>query len=104
MPDPYADAGDSVAVGFSDRLRLVPCATRRLGDDLLVNAGGATSPVERLAGIGPDLWASFGAGLTVGEAAVRAAARRGTPVDTIELHVLDYAQALLRAGLAELEP
>jgi hypothetical protein len=61
--------------------------------------------VERLTGIGPELWACFGAGLTVAEAASRVAARTHTaPADTIQLHVLDYAEALIRAGLAELEP
>ena len=39
----------------SARLRIVPAATRMLGSDLLVNHGGATAPVQRLVGSGPEL-------------------------------------------------
>jgi hypothetical protein len=88
----------------SDRLRLVPSATRRLGPDLLVSAGGATRPVERLTGSGPELWRSFAAGLTVAEAAARLAQRTGAAFTTVEPHVLDFAEALVQAGLAEREP
>ena len=91
----------SRALEASDRLRLVPSATRRLGPDLLVSAGGATRPVERLTGSGPELWGSFGAGLTLGEAAARLSARTGAALDTIEPHVLEFAEALVRARLAE---
>jgi Coenzyme PQQ synthesis protein D (PqqD) len=85
----------------SDRLRLVPSATRRLGSDLLVSAGGATRPVERLTGTGPELWSAFAAGLSVGEAAARLAHRTGAAVATVEPRVLEFAEALVRAQLAE---
>jgi hypothetical protein len=85
----------------SDRLRLAPCATRRLGFDLLVSAGGATRPVERLTGSGPELWGSFAAGLTLAEAAARLAERTGAALSTVEPHVLEFADALVHAELAE---
>jgi hypothetical protein len=85
----------------SDRLLLAPSATRRLGSDLLVSAGGATRPVERLTGSGPELWNSFAAGLTLGEAAARLARRTGTAPAAVEPHVLSFAEALVRARLAE---
>ena len=85
----------------SDRLRLVRSATRRLGSDLLVSAGGATRPVERLTGSGPELWSAFAAGLSVGEAAARLADRTGAAVATVESQVLEFAEALVRARLAE---
>jgi len=88
----------------TDRLQLAPSATRRLGPDLLVSAGGATRPVERLTGSGPELWSSFAAGLTLGEAAARLARRTGTAVETVEPHVLEFAEALVRAELAERAP
>jgi hypothetical protein len=88
----------------SDRLRLVPSATRRLGSDLLLSAGGATRPVERLTGSGPELWQSFAAGLTVGEVAARLAQRTGAAVTSVEPHVLAFAEALVRAQLAERAP
>jgi hypothetical protein len=91
----------SPALEPSDRLRLVPSATRRLGPDLLVSAGGATRPVERLTGSGPELWGSLAAGLTLGEAASRLAQRTGAALDTVEPHVLTFAEALVRARLAE---
>jgi hypothetical protein len=86
---------------LSDRLRLVPNATRRLGSDLLVSAGGATRPVERLTGSGPELWGSFAAGLSVADTAARLAERSGAAVATVQPHVLEFAEALVRAGLAE---
>lgn len=92
---------ESRALEPSDRLRLVPSATRRLGPDLLVSAGGATRPVERLTGSGPELWGSFAAGLTLGEAAARLAQRTGAALGTIEPQVLEFAEALVRARLAE---
>jgi hypothetical protein len=94
----------SRALKPSDRLRLVPSATRRLGPDLLVSAGGATRPVERLTGSGPELWSAFAAGLTLGEAAARLAQRTGTVPSTVEPHVLEFAEALVRARLAEPAP
>jgi hypothetical protein len=83
---------------------MVPSATRRLGPDLLVSAGGATQPVERLTGTGPELWGSFAAGLTLGEAAARLAQRTGAEPSTVGPHVLEFAEALVRAGLAERAP
>jgi hypothetical protein len=80
---------------------LVPSATRRLGSDLLVSAGGATRPVERLTGSGPALWNAFAAGLTVAEAAVRLAERTGTAITAVQPEVLRFAEALVRARLAE---
>jgi len=94
----------SRALESSDRLRLVPSATRRLGPDLLVSAGGATRPVERLTGSGPELWGSFAAGLTLGEAAARLAQHTGAAFGTVEPHVLEFAKALIRARLAERAP
>ena len=85
----------------TDRLRLVPSAMRRLGPDLLVSAGGATRPVERLTGSGPELWGCFAVGLTLGEAAARLAERTGAAVVTVEPHVVEFAEALVRTGLAE---
>jgi hypothetical protein len=83
------------------RRRVVGGAPRRLGSDLLVSAGGATRPVERLAGSGPELWRAFAAGLTLGEAAARLAQRTGAEPATVERHVLGFAEALVRARLAE---
>jgi hypothetical protein len=80
---------------------LVPSATRRLGSDLLVSAGGATRPVERLTGSGPELWSAFAAGLTLGDAAARLAERTGAAVTTVVPHVLEFAEALVHAQLAE---
>jgi Coenzyme PQQ synthesis protein D (PqqD) len=85
----------------SDRLQLIPSATRRLGSDLLVSAGGATRPVERLTGSGPELWSALAAGFTIREAAAHLAHRTGAAVATVEPHVLEFAQALVRARLAE---
>jgi hypothetical protein len=91
----------SRAVEPSDCLRLAPSATRRLGPDLLVSAGGATRPVERLTGSGPELWGYIAAGLTLGDAAARLAQRTGAELAAVEPHVLEFADALVRAGLAE---
>jgi Coenzyme PQQ synthesis protein D (PqqD) len=57
--------------------------------------------VERLTGTGPELWSSFVAGLTVGEAAARLAQRTGAMLATVEPHVIEFAEALISAGLAE---
>lgn len=89
------------ALAPSDRLRLAPAATRALGPDLLVSVGGATRSVERLAGSGPDLWRSFGAGLTIGEAARHLAEQTGAAPARVEAHVVEFAAALVAAGLAE---
>lgn len=86
---------------LSDWVRLAPAATRVVGSDLLVNAGGATGSVERLVGSGPELWWAFDQGLTLGEAAARLTARTGAPPDVVEAHVLKFAAALVEAGLAE---
>jgi hypothetical protein len=85
----------------SDRLRLAPSATRRLGSDLLVSAGGATRPVERLTGSGPELWSAFAAGLTISEAAAGLAHHTGAAVATVEPQVLAFAEGLVRARLAD---
>jgi hypothetical protein len=90
----------SRALELSDRLHVMPSATRRLGPDLLVSAGGATRPVERLTGSGPELYGAFAAGLTVAEAADRLAERTGAPVTTVQPHALEFAEALVGAGLA----
>ena len=94
----------SRALEPSDRLRLLPNATRRLGPDLLVSAGGATRPVERLTGTGPELWGSFAAGLTLAEAAARLAQRTGATLASVEPHVLEFAAGLIHARLAERTP
>ncbi|MFP5255282.1 MAG: hypothetical protein ACLGI8_05460 [Acidimicrobiia bacterium] len=91
---------ESTPLEPSDRLRLVPCATRRLGDDLLVSAGGATRPVERLSGTGPSLWRSFGRGLTIRGAAQLLADETRTPLPEVEPHVLAFARRLVDARLA----
>jgi hypothetical protein len=88
-------------LGPADRLRLAPAATRALGDDLLISVGGATRPVERLAGSAPGLWRSFGDGLTIGEAARQLAERTGAAPDRVEAHVVEFATALVAADLAE---
>ena len=90
----------SRALELSDRLHVMPSATRRLGPDLLVSAGGATRPVERLTGSGPELYGAFAAGLSVAEAAARLAEHTGAPVATVEPHALEFAEALVGAGLA----
>jgi hypothetical protein len=89
------------ALGPADRLHLRPAATRALGDDLLVSVGGATRPVERLAGSAPELWRSFGAGLSLGEAARQLAERTGAAPERVEAHVVRFATALVAADLAE---
>jgi hypothetical protein len=89
------------ALELSDRLVLAPSATRRMGLDLLVSAGGATRPVERLTGSGPELWSCFAAGLTLAEAAARLAERTGAALSTVQPHVMEFAESLVRAQLAE---
>lgn len=87
----------------SDHLRLAPSATRALGPDLLVSAGGATRPVHQLTGGGPALWRCFEEGLTLGAAAERLAQQTGTSRADLEPHVLSFASSLLEARLAELD-
>lgn len=83
------------------QLKLARAATRQLGADLLVNVGGASAPVERLSGNGPELWDAFRRGLTIHEAAVELARRTGVPAMDIEPHALAFADALVQASLAE---
>jgi hypothetical protein len=92
------------ALGPSDRLRLAPAATRVLGTDLLISVGGATRPVERLAGSAPELWRAFGDGLTIAEAARQLAERTGASATRVEAHVLEFASALVANDLAEPVP
>ncbi len=87
-------------IDLSTRFRLAPAATRMLGSDLLVNAGGATASVQRLLGTGPDLWWCFSHGYTVGEAAAHLATRDGAPAD-LEANVVAFGQSLVQANLAE---
>lgn len=82
------------------RLQLVPAATRMLGSDLLVNAGGAATSVHRLLGTGPELWWCFAQGFTVADAAAHLAGRDEEPAD-LEANVLAFGASLVRAGLAE---
>lgn len=91
---------ESAPLEPADRLRLAPCATRRLDNDLLVSAAGATRPVERLSGTGPALWRSFGRGLTVRGAALLLAEETGARLVRVEPHVLLFARRLVEAGLA----
>ena len=86
----------------TDRLRLAPSATRALGPQLLVSAGGATGPVHQLTGGGPALWRCFEEGLTLGDAAERLAAQTGMTRTDLEPHVLRFASLLVEARLAEL--
>ena len=85
----------------SVRLRLMPAATRRLGADLLVNAGGADAPVHRLIGAGSDLWWAFAAGLTLREAATYVSDQANATPDEVQAHVVNFAADLVRVGLAE---
>jgi hypothetical protein len=85
----------------SQRLRLMPAATRRLGADLLVNVGGAEAPVHRLVGAGSDLWWAFAAGLTIREAATYVGGQATTTPDEVESQVVAFALDLVRVGLAE---
>jgi hypothetical protein len=82
------------------RIELVPAATRMLGPDLFVNAGGATSSVKCLTGSGPDLWWDFGRGLSIAEVAARHAVRTDVPAAELEAHVLEFASVLVEAELA----
>lgn len=91
-------------LGPDDRLHLAVAATRRLGADLLVNVGGATRSVERLTGSGPELWQSFGEGLTLGDTAFRLAERTGADLAVVEPHVVAFATRLVEADLAEVAP
>ncbi len=93
-----------MALDPSARLRIVPAATRMLGSDLLVNHGGATAPVQRLVGSGPELWFALGRGLSIAEAARDVSSKVGVAVEGIEENVLRFAAALVDTGLAEVAP
>ena len=84
----------------STRFKLAPAATRLLGSDLLVNVGGATAPVQRLMGTGPELWHCFARGLTVAEAAAHLSTLEGAPADA-EADVVAFGTSLVRAHLAK---
>lgn len=86
----------------SRRVRLAPAATRMFGSDLLLSVGGATGPVKRLTGSGPELWRAFGQGDTIAEAAARVAARTGESPEELETHVAWFAAALVEEHLAEI--
>lgn len=87
-------------IDLSTRLQLVPAATRTLGADLLVNAGGATTSVQRLLGTGPELWQCFARGFTVAQAVAHVVGTEGAP-DDVEASVLEFAASLVRMRLAE---
>lgn len=94
----------SDAQGLLDRdvrLTLAPAATRRVGADLLVNHGGATGPVRRLDGVGPQLWAAFADDQTIAQAAASMTERTGASGPDVERVVRTFATELVRAGLAE---
>ena len=91
-------------LGTTDRLRLVPSATRRLGAELLVSAGGATRPVQLLSGVGPSIWRCLEEGLTLAEAVDRLARETGTTGADVEQDVLRFATSLVDARLAERVP
>jgi hypothetical protein len=92
------------ALDPSLRLRVEPAATRRLGDDLLINSGGATAPVHRLVGAGSELWWAFAAGLSVREAAVYVGEGTSASLSDVEAQVAAFAAELVRVGLAEPTP
>jgi len=92
---------DAGRLDASIRLRLAPAATRVVGDELLVNVGGATAPVQRLGGIGPYLWEEFAAGHSIGAVVERLRAVTDTPADRVERVVADFAASLVDADLAE---
>ena len=102
-----ADGAVAVAtsrpLGPSDRLQLAPCATRALGDTLLVSAGGATQPVQQLTPSGSTLWRYFEAGLSLRDATDRWAAGLGTPTAEVEQDVQQFATMLVELRLAELD-
>lgn len=93
--------GQSSAIDRAVRLQLKPAATRMVGAELFVNAGGSTAPVQRLGGAGPELWAEFAAGRTIAEAAATLVARTGASPSEVEAVVQAFAQQLLHAELAE---
>ena len=88
-------------LGPSTRLEFRPAATRMIGADLLVNVGGATGPVQRLDGAGPEIWKAFTGGQTIAEAATALAKRGGTSPSQAVRIVHDFAAELVRVGLAE---
>jgi hypothetical protein len=84
----------------TDRIVLVPAATRQLGADLLISAFGAAGAVERLSGRGAELWRLLGEGLTLAEAAAALSERTGAPLDKVESRVIEFADTLMAAQLA----
>jgi len=93
--------GTERILGPSVRLRTEPAATRMFGRDLLVNAGGAEAPVQRIMGAGVDLWWAFSAGQSIGEATEQMAERTGVPAAEVQTHVVKFATELVRVHLAE---
>jgi hypothetical protein len=89
-------------IDTSSRVQLAPAATRRLGTDLYVNAGGATASVKCLTGSGPELWWAFGQGLSIAEAAALHAAGTPVPIAEVEAHVVRFVAVLVDANLAVL--
>jgi hypothetical protein len=87
-------------LALTDRVELVPTATRRLGHDLYLSVRGAAGTVERLAGHGPELWRLLGDGSTLAEAASALSDRTGAPVERVEPRVLDFAEGLVAVGMA----
>lgn len=95
--DPAKDPPD---LHRSVRIRILPSATRRCGPDLLVNAGGATAPVQRIGGAGPDLWNAFSEEMTIAEASAAIARLHDINPAEIEQLVQSFAKMLIGAGLA----
>ena len=92
---------DTTTLDPSVRLRIAPAATRWVGNELLVNVGGATAPVHRLGGIGPYLWNEFVAGRTIGEVADSLQGATRAPAHKIEQVVRDFAAQLVDVDIAE---
>ena len=86
---------------LSTRITLAPAATRALGPDLYINAGGAVASVKCLTGSGPELWRAFGGGLTIAEAAARHSESTGATPAEVQDNVLAFATTLVEADLAE---
>ena len=99
----HDEMSHGLRVGPTDRLCLLPVAVRALGPDLLVKAPGPDRDVERLTGAGPALWSAFERHATLAEAAEEVAAAAGVPRDVVDRSVLQFADALIERGLAELE-
>jgi len=100
--DPALVTDDSQLIPRDGRLQLLPAATRRVGATLYVGRGGASEPVRRLDGAGPDLWAAFARGLTVAEAAAAVALHGSADLRDVERVVQIFATELVDSGLAVL--